>query len=56
MMRYPRLLLIWILGLVEEEICGQFFILIAREVCLNDKITLEAKSAQLYLSIHDTEW
>jgi hypothetical protein len=40
------LLLIQILGLVEEEVGGQLLVLVARKVRLDDKVALEAKTTQ----------
>lgn len=38
------LLLLWILGLIEEEVGGQLLILVACEVSLNNKVTLKAQT------------
>jgi hypothetical protein len=46
-------LLIRILGLVEQEVRGQFFVLVAGEICLDNQVALEAKSAQLRMLEHD---
>jgi hypothetical protein len=35
-------------GLVEEEISGELFVLVAGKVGLDDEVALEAKTAQLY--------
>jgi hypothetical protein len=47
-MTHPDLLLlIFVHRLVEEEVCGEFFVLVAGEVGLDDEITFEAETTKL---------
>lgn len=50
--------LIFIFRLVKEEIRGQFFILVARKVCLNDQISFESKPTKLAqaLALWGSSW
>ena len=41
------LLVVIILRLIEEEICGQLLVLVASKVGLNDQVTLEPETAKL---------
>jgi hypothetical protein len=40
------LLVVQILGLIKEEVGGQFLVFVTREVSLNHEVTLEAKATQ----------
>lgn len=51
---YPSLcysLVIAVVGLVEEEICSQFFVLVTRKVGLNNEVTLEPQAAKAFNSL-----
>ena len=45
--RFGRLLALIIIWLIKQKVGSQFFVLVAREVCLNDEIALETKAAKL---------
>lgn len=44
----PFVLIVW---LVKEEICRQFFVLVAGKICLDDHVPLEAQTAELLMSV-----
>jgi len=44
--RNLHLLVVWVLGLLKEEVGGQLLVLVAREVSLDDKVALEAQATQ----------
>ena len=45
------LLSVIILRLIEEEIRGQFLVLLAGEVCLDYEVAFEAEAAELFIFV-----
>ena len=47
----PSVSLVLVRRLVDQKVCSQLLVLVARKVCLNHEVPLEAKAAKLKLAV-----